>query len=99
MLAQLADLRFCALMSLLPYVLRPFVCALMSAALCPAPFCLRPYVGFRSGWVHVPRNYYYYYYYFFFLGLEPKFCQIFELLLVISSCKTYQDEVKTNIYL
>ena len=44
MLAQLADLRLCALMSLCPYV-----CALMSvlyvpAPLCPAHFCLRPYV-------------------------------------------------------
>ena len=35
MLAQLADLRFCALMSLRPYVPVP---------LCPATFCLRPYV-------------------------------------------------------
>ena len=30
MLAQHADLRLCALMSLSPYVLRPFVCAVMS---------------------------------------------------------------------
>ena len=48
MLAQLADLRLCALMSLRPYVcaltsLRPFVCALLSA-----PFCLRPYVVDRK---------------------------------------------------
>ena len=48
MLAQIADLRLCALMSLRPYVLEP-LCpfALMSAPLCPAPFCLRPYIGFR----------------------------------------------------
>ena len=60
MLAQLAHLRFCALMSLRHYVLVPLcpcalmslcpdVCALMSAPLCPGPlcpgpFCLRPYV-------------------------------------------------------
>ena len=49
MLAQIADFHLCALMSLRPYVpanLCP--CALMSAPLCPARFCLRPYdVGFR----------------------------------------------------
>ena len=28
--------------------LRPFVCALLPVPLCPAPFCLRPYVGFRK---------------------------------------------------
>ena len=45
MLAQLADLRFCALMSLRPYVPVPLCpCARMSAPLCPAPLCLRPYV-------------------------------------------------------
>ena len=38
MLAQIANLRLCALMSVSPYVL---------ATLCPVPFCLRPYVGFR----------------------------------------------------
>ena len=30
MLAQIADLRLCALMLLRPYVLGPFICALMS---------------------------------------------------------------------
>ena len=35
MLAQITDLRLCALMSLSPYVSEP---------LCPALFCLRPYV-------------------------------------------------------
>ena len=40
MLAQLADLRLCALMSLRPYVPAPLCpCALMSAPLCPAPLC------------------------------------------------------------
>ena len=59
MLAQLADLRLCALMSLRPYVpaplcpralmfLRPYV----PATLCPASFCLRPYVGFRP-WPYI----------------------------------------------
>ena len=47
MLAQLADLRFCALMSLriivpAPLCVRYYVCLLY-----PAPFCLRPDVGFR----------------------------------------------------
>ena len=43
MLAQIADLRICALMSLRPYVLVPLCpCTLMSA-----PLCLRLYVGFR----------------------------------------------------
>ena len=50
MLAQLADLRLCALMSLRPYVPAPLCpCALMSAPLCPAPFCLSPYVVYRLG--------------------------------------------------
>ena len=53
MLAQIADLRLRAPMSLRPYVLAPLCpfalmslcpCALMSATLCPASFCLRPYV-------------------------------------------------------
>ena len=55
MLAQIADLRLCALMSLRPYVLAPLCpCTLMSSPLCPAPLCpatlcpapffLRPYV-------------------------------------------------------
>ena len=54
MLAQIADLRHCALMSLNPFVLAPSCfCTLMSAHLCPvpfvsallpAPFCLRPFV-------------------------------------------------------
>ena len=49
MLAQLADLRLCALMSLRLYVPASFCsCALMSAQLCPAPFCLRPYVVNRA---------------------------------------------------
>ena len=44
MLAQLADLRFCALMSLRPYVrpnvpARPYVRALMSWAFLSAPLC------------------------------------------------------------
>ena len=39
MLAQITDLRLCALMSL-----RTYVRALMSAPLCPASLCLRPYV-------------------------------------------------------
>ena len=49
MLGEIADLRLCALMSLHSYVLGP-LCprALMSARLCPALFCLRPYVGFRN---------------------------------------------------
>ena len=47
MLGEIADLRLCALMSLGPYVLAPLgPCALMSALLCPASFCLRPYAGF-----------------------------------------------------
>ena len=43
MLAQLADLRFCALGSLRPYVSVP----LCPCALCLHPYVLRPYVGFR----------------------------------------------------
>ena len=45
MLARIADLRLCALMSLRPYVLVPYVletlcpCVLLSATLCPAPLC------------------------------------------------------------
>ena len=59
MLAQLADLRFCALVSLRSYVPAPLCpcalmsvplcpCALMSAPLCPAPLCLCPYVVDRK---------------------------------------------------
>ena len=53
MLAQLADLRMCALMSLRTYVPRPYVpwplcpAPLCPVPLCPAPFCMSPYVGFR----------------------------------------------------
>ena len=48
MFAQITDLRLCALMSLRLYVLTPLCpCPLMSALLCPAFFCLRPYVRFR----------------------------------------------------
>ena len=45
-----------------PLCLCPYVCALMSAPLCRATFCLRSYVGFRSakkdedGNVGKPRN-------------------------------------------
>ena len=40
MLAQLADLRLCALMSLRPYVLAALCpCALMSSPLCSVPLC------------------------------------------------------------
>ena len=62
MLAQLADLRLCALMSLRPYVPAPLCpCALMSvplcpATLCPAPFCLCPYVVDRPWAVSGPRS-------------------------------------------
>ena len=68
MLAHLADLRLCALMSLHPYVRVPLCpCALMSAPLCPAAFCLRSYVlrtficalmsGFDLTWVRIePRS-------------------------------------------
>ena len=63
MLARIADLRLCAFMFLSPYVLgplcpcafmpaplclRPYACALMSARLSTASFCLHPYAGFRS---------------------------------------------------
>ena len=46
MLAQIADLRLCALMSLRTYVcalmsLRTYVCALTSCALLSAPLCRR----------------------------------------------------------
>ena len=45
MLAQLADLRLCALMSLFPYVPAPLCpCALMFALLCLRPYVLRSFV-------------------------------------------------------
>ena len=54
MLAHIAYLRFRTLMSLRPYVSVPLcLCTLMSAPLCPEPFCLRPYVVDRKdivGW-------------------------------------------------
>ena len=43
MLGEIADLGLFALMSL-----RPYVCAFTSFAFLSAPFCLRPYVGFRK---------------------------------------------------
>ena len=59
MLAQLADIRLCALMSLRPYVPAPLCpCALMSALLCPcalmsAPYVLRNFVcALMSGFDH-----------------------------------------------
>ena len=53
MLVQLADLRFCTLMSLRPYVPAP---------LCPPPSCLCPYVVDRASlhlrWVIGAHRYY-----------------------------------------
>ena len=56
MLAQIADLRLCALQSLRPYVLGPLCpCDLMSALLCPAHFCLRPNVVDRPYGNQIPK--------------------------------------------